>query len=283
MSLKDSAISDILQTGNNYIETGETEKAIELYMDFLDNTSDLLLNLLIKSKLRDIYFSKGMYREYIEMSPDFNDYEPSVAAMEIGEENLHREEAGQEQVGKENVPETLPRKIESNVITLYMTADALVKSGRTEKAKELFKKIIADYPEEDNLDDKKLNIGLFFLKEKEYDIAIKSFTQVINGGGDNKLKAEAHFWLGEAFQNSDKWEDAALEYLKVTYLYPENDLWSGTARFRAGEIFEAQGKLNEALLMYQKLALKYKNDERGKFAAKKVEEINKVRSQESKK
>jgi TolA-binding protein len=276
-------LSDILQIGNNYLEKGETEKAIELYRGILDNTSDPLLNILIKGRLRDIYIEKGMHSEYIELSPDFNSYEPVILTMETGEAN-HQEKTKHEE-GKEDVvnkPEIPLQKIESNVITLYMTADALAKSGRIEKAHELFKKIIDEYQNEEGLDDERLNIGLFFLKGKEYDIAIKSFAQVIKGSGDNKLKAEAHFWMGESFQNSDKWEEAALEYLKVAYLYPENDLWSGTARFRAGEIFEMQGKLNEAALMYQKLAAKYKNDERGKFAAKKMEEIKKLRNKEQK-
>lgn len=271
-------LSDILQAGNNYYESGEVEKSIELYKSLLDKTSDILLNLLIKNKLRGIFLEKGMYREYIELSPDFNGYEPAILTMESGEGDLPKEEAGPEQDREASRPEIPLRKIESNAMSLYMTADALAKSGRTEKALELFKRIIDEYQNEEGLDDERLNIGLFFLKGKEYDIAIKSFAQVINGSGDGKLKAEAHFWMGESLQNSDKLEDAALEYLKVVYLYPESDLWSGTARFRAGEIFEMQGRLSEAVLMYQKLALKYKNDERGKFAAKKIEEIRKIKT-----
>ncbi|MBI3599848.1 MAG: tetratricopeptide repeat protein, partial [Nitrospinae bacterium] len=74
LSPDDFAISDILQIGNNYLEGGETEKAIELYRGILDNTSDPLLNILIRGRLRDIYIEKGMHSEYIELSPDFNSY-----------------------------------------------------------------------------------------------------------------------------------------------------------------------------------------------------------------
>ena len=35
--------------------------------------------------------------------------------------------------------------------------------------------------------------------------------------------------------------------------------------------------MDDAVLIYQKVAVKYKNDERGKFAAKRLEEIKKLR------
>lgn len=265
-------IFESILTGENYMETREADKAIELYQGLLDDTSEPLLKLLIKSKLREIYLKEDMYKEFIEASFHFMEYEPAIL-----------EERSEDLKPAKNVDTKQPidkaeiiNKAESGVISLYMTADALAKSGRSDKASELFKRVIDDYPDEKGFDAERLNIGLFFLKEKEYDLSIKSFMQVVNNAEDNKLKAEAHFWLGETFQGSGRLEDAVIEYLKISYLYPDNDMWAGTARFRVGEIFEMQGRVDEAVLMYQKLSSKYKGDERGKFATKRLKEIKKA-------
>ena len=271
---------DIIQSADNYLKSGEDDEAVVLYKELLENTSEPLLKLLIKNKLKDIYLKKGIYKEYVELSSYFMDYEPVI----LEEEKKIFITENDEKYKKINVSSisSVPSVAEgSGAISLYMTADILTKSGKIDKASEFFKRVIDDYPNEKGLDAERVNIGLFFLKEKEYDLSIKSFSQVINSVEDNKLKAEAHFWLGEALQNSGRLVDATIEYLKISYLYPDNDMWAGTARFRVGEIFEMQGRIDEAVLMYQKLAVKYKNDERGKFAVKKLEEIKKGKSQEA--
>jgi len=268
---------DIIQSADNYLKSGEDDEAVVLYKELLENTSEPLLKLLIKNKLKDIYLKKGIYKEYVELSSYFMDYEPVI--MEEEKKNFITE--NDEKYKKINVSSAPSVAEGSGAISLYMTADILAKSGKIDKASEFFKRVIDDYPNEKGFDAERVNIGLFFLKEKEYDLSIKSFSQVINSVEDNKLKAEAHFWLGEALQNSGRLEDAIIEYLKISYLYPDNDMWTGTARFRVGEIFEMQGRIDEAVLMYQKLAVKYKNDERGRFAVKKLEEIKKGKNQEA--
>jgi TolA-binding protein len=268
---------DIIREADNYLKSEETDRAVELYQKALDKPSEPLIKLLVKNKLREIYLQRNMYKEYIELSLHFINYEPSILEEKINDLKSIKSDDKKQAIAKaENTS-----KIESGAISLYMTADMLSKSGRPDRASELFKRIINDYPDEMGIELERLNIGLFFLKEKEYDLSIKSFTQVINSTEDNKIRAEAHFWLGEALQGSGRLEDSVIEYLKVAYLYPENDLWSGTARFRAGEILEMQGRIEDAVLLYQKLAVKYKNDERGKFAVKKIEGIKKIKEQKN--
>lgn len=271
-------IFEAIQTGEDYLESGEADKTIELYKGLIDDNSEPILKLLINNRLREVYLHENMYKEYIEMSFSFIEYEPAI--LEERSEDL---KPAKNVDTKQSIDKgEIVHKTESGVISLYMTADMLAKSGRTDKASELFKRVIDDYPDEKGFDAERLNIGLFFLKEKEYDLSFKSFMQVISSAEDDRLKVEAHFWLGETFQGSGRLEDAVIEYLKISYLYPENDMWAGTARFRAGEIFEMQGRVDEAILMYQKLSSKYKGDERGKFAVKKVEEIKKLRNKEQK-
>jgi len=270
--LEVTKIFEVIQTGESYMETGESDTTIELYQELLDDTQEPILKLLAKGKLREVYLKEDMYKEFIETSSRFMEYGPVILEEKSEDLKPAKGEDTKQQINKTEIAPT----IEAGVISLYMTADALAKSGRHDKASELFKKIIDDYHNEEGLEDERLNIGLFFLKEKEYDLSIKSFNQVISSAVNDKIKAEAHFWLGETLQNSGRLEEAVIEYLKIAYLYPENDLWSGTARFRAGEIFERQGRLDEAVLMYQKLASKYKNDERGKFATKKIKEVQKL-------
>ncbi len=270
-------ILEAIQTGENYIETGEADRAIELYRGLHDDTPEPLSKLLIKSKLMEVYLEKDMYKEFIEASFHFIEYEPVI--LEEKKENFADENTETaEDYKKLNDSSVSPVLKSSGVISLYMTADALAKSGRSDKASELFKRVIDDYPDEKGFDAERLNIGLFFLKEKEYDLSFKSFMQVISSAEDDRLKVEAHFWLGETFQGSGRLEEAVIEYLKISYLYPENDMWAGTAKFRAGEIFEMQGRADEAIMIYQKLSSKYKGDERGKFAAKRLEEIKKLRN-----
>ncbi len=167
---------------------------------------------------------------------------------------------------------------------LYLLGDCYLKLFQEDMANKSFLRVIDDYPPLDKsasggtegMDLARLQIGLFFQKRKLYNEAIRAFSQVVEGSKQSRLQAEAQYWIGECYELQEKFDQAILEYLKVTYLHSENEDWAITARYKAGIICEKLGRYEEAITLLKMVADEAKEDSRGKFARKKVEEVEKI-------
>ncbi len=86
--------------------------------------------------------------------------------------------------------------------------------------------------------------------------------------GDDK--AEAQYWLGEAYFNLGDYKTAAIELLKVPYQYPTamEGMWAVTADFKAGVAHEKMGQFVEATRLYNKIIDKHGRDSQWGRAAK---------------
>lgn len=166
---------------------------------------------------------------------------------------------------------------------LFLLGDCYLKLFQEDMAKESFIRVIDDYPPLDKsasggteeMDLARLQIGLFFQKRKLYEEAIRAFSQVVEGSRQLRLQAEAQYWIGECYELQENFEQAILEYLKVTYLHSENDDWAITARYKAGIICEKLGRYEEAITLLKRVAEEAQEDTRGKFAREKVKEVEK--------
>jgi tetratricopeptide (TPR) repeat protein len=134
-----------------------------------------------------------------------------------------------------------------------------------------FQQVIQHYPEHTFTGEERLGMGIQLQKQKLYEPAISAFKQVIKNAADNKLKTEAQYWIGECYQLQGQLKQAILEYLKVTYLHSEEDMWAVTARFKAGEAYQQLGQWEEAIKLFQKIARDHKDTTQGQYAARRIE------------
>ena len=88
-------------------------------------------------------------------------------------------------------------------------------------------------------------------KRKEYAEAARALSAAIELGAPG-LAAEAFFArAGMLRERGDP--RAAAEYLKLTYLYPDQKMWAARALERAGALYEKAGKRAMALRVYEKM------------------------------
>ena len=94
----------------------------------------------------------------------------------------------------------------------------------------------------------RLRMALLYQQRKEYQTAQNELLAMWDQRASmtTALQAETLFWLGEgehAMHNTDK----ALDYyLKLAWMYPQENIWALTAMYRASLIYEKRGKYHTA-------------------------------------
>ena len=136
-------------------------------------------------------------------------------------------------------------------------------------------RVINDYPDVSSVDVQKLSIGIFFQEIRMYDLAMKSFTQVEKFTEDPEIKLESQYYIGETLYDSGDFQQAILEFLKVTYMgFSPKNIWVATARFRIAEIYESLGEWDRAVKIYRDLyELFGGGDRRGQQAKERMDGI----------
>ncbi len=65
---------------------------------------------------------------------------------------------------------------------------------------------------------------------------------------------EVQFYIGEAYFNSGRYEEAIAEFLKIPMFSKKTKLqWEASAFYFAGQAYERLGKKNEAIKMYEEI------------------------------
>jgi tetratricopeptide (TPR) repeat protein len=86
-----------------------------------------------------------------------------------------------------------------------------------------------------------------------------------------RLTADIQFKLAEALQAKGVLPEAIEEYLKVTYLYSENDVLAVKSLLRVAQIYEGNENFKEALNIYQKIITL--DAEEAKYARERIDWI----------
>ncbi len=90
-----------------------------------------------------------------------------------------------------------------------------------------------------------------YVKRKRYTDAERALELTVEFG-EPELAAAAFFERARIFSERGE-PKAAAEYLKLTYRYPDQNIWVARALKSAGELYEKQGKHLIALRVYQKM------------------------------
>jgi TolA-binding protein len=135
-------------------------------------------------------------------------------------------------------------------------------------------KVINDYPDVTTADVQKLSIGIYFQEIQLYDLALKAFTQVAKLTKDPEIKLEAQYYIGETYYDAADFQQAILEFLKVTYMgFSPKNIWVSTARYKVAEIYESLGEWDKAMKIYQDLYTIFGSDKRGQKALERLKQI----------
>ncbi len=113
-----------------------------------------------------------------------------------------------------------------------------------------------------------------YKKNGEYEKAIMAYQSALSASpGLGEWKDVAlQFAIGDAYELLNKRDKALEEYLKISYLYPQETPWIVKAYLHVGRIFEDDEKWDEAKKIYQKIT-QLKTDEL-KFAQERVDWID---------
>ncbi|HXG38427.1 MAG TPA: tetratricopeptide repeat protein [Bacteroidota bacterium] len=142
-------------------------------------------------------------------------------------------------------------------------------------ALELTRKYIERFPNDPELLNKRIDIGVLYQKLGYYDQSVLHLQGLLDGA-DADTEAELRYYIGEAYYAKGDYQQAILEFLKVPYLVTRKTKtdWTATSFYMAGQSYEKMSKFDQAISMYKQILERPGIDAQFKSAAQK--EIDRV-------
>jgi TolA-binding protein len=121
-------------------------------------------------------------------------------------------------------------------------------------ALELTRKYIDRFPDDPELINKRVDIGVLFQRLGYYDQAVLHLQSLLENA-DADLEAEVRYYIGEAYFYKGDYQQAILEFLKVPYLVTKRTKadWTATSYYMAGQSYEKMSKFDQAITMYKQI------------------------------
>ena len=121
-------------------------------------------------------------------------------------------------------------------------------------ALELTRKYIEKFPEDLELINKRVEIGILYQRLGYYDQAVLHL-QTLLENADADLEAEVRYYIGEAYFAKGDYQQAILEFMKVPYLVTRRTKydWVATSYYMAGQSYEKMSKFDQAITMYRQI------------------------------
>jgi len=171
---------------------------------------------------------------------------------------------------EQHSPDLVPLAM-SNLIMTYKEMELF------DGALELTRKYIDRFPNDPELIDKKIDMGVLYQKLGYYDQSVLQLQSLIESGNSD-LEAELRYYIGEAYFYKGEFQQAVLEFLKVPYLVTKRGKidWISTSYYMAGQSYEKMSKYDQSMTMYQQIIDRKDTDAQFKTAAQK--EIDRVKN-----
>lgn len=146
-----------------------------------------------------------------------------------------------------------------------------------DEAMKITRDFIEQFPNDENIIDKKISLGTLYTKLGYYDQAILHLQNLIPEAG-SLMEAELRYNIGEAHYYKGEYQQAVLEFLKVPYVVSKQGKvnWTATSLYMAGQSYEKMSRFEEAIGMYKQIIERPGIDATFKSAARK--EIDRVNS-----
>ncbi len=239
--------------GKLYFILNRDQEALELFAELIEKSWDNKI-------LPEVYITLGNF--YYLQAKQFDNailaYRKAVEHPEIDDQNL--------MTGM------------NNLIKCY--ADVQI----WDRAINLSRKYIEKFPVADDTFEKKVQIGYFYYRLKEYDYAIQLFKS-LKPEADLENEPRIQYWIGECYFEKGLFQQAVQEYLKIVYMSRPTKLlgqYRVTAQYQSGIAYIKLGKLDNAKQLFQKIILEQGSESVfGKPAKEKIEEIELLKSKKN--
>ncbi len=129
-----------------------------------------------------------------------------------------------------------------------------------QKAIEAYEMILERWGDEGLAGETIFNIAYCQYRDRKYSDAINSFNKAIPSLNDREMRAEAQYWIGESYFSMGHYDNAATEYLKVGYFYPEYPHWNAISELKLAESYVRQGRIDNARNILGNIITKYGAD-----------------------
>ncbi len=144
-----------------------------------------------------------------------------------------------------------------------------VKQGQFDAALKLYNDVIKDYPNLEHLIDPK--IAEAYRNMDNYEQALEFYRKSLNVVPARQM-AQIQFKIAETIEAQGKKEEAIEEYLKVTYLYSDNNQLNVKSFLRIAAIYEDKENFKEARNIYKKIIAL--NVQEAKYAQERIDWID---------
>ncbi len=121
-------------------------------------------------------------------------------------------------------------------------------------ALDLTRKYIERFPDDQELINKRIDIGVLYQRLGYYDQSVLHL-QTLLESADAETEAEVRYYIGEAYYYKGDYQQSILEFLKVPYLVAKKTKvdWAATSYYMAGQAYEKMSKFDQAITMYKQI------------------------------
>jgi len=155
---------------------------------------------------------------------------------------------------------------------MFLRGLAQKENGQLPEAYESFNYIITYNTENLFADKSKIELGIMELERKSYENAEMLFREAGTERNDD-LGAKAQYYYGVTLYDQGKITDAISALVRVRSVFPIYDEWYSKSLIKLGDCYVKLKDKKQARDMYRAVAVKHNNDELGKEAKRKLNEL----------
>ncbi|HAV22033.1 MAG TPA: hypothetical protein DCX46_00750 [Bacteroidetes bacterium] len=171
--------------------------------------------------------------------------------------------------------ERSPELVQYAMNNLILTYKEL---GLYDGALQLTRTYIERFPDDPELINKRIDIGVLYQKLGYYDQSIVHLQNLMSTAGSD-LEAELRYYIGESYYYKGDYQQGILEFLKVPYLVTRRGPvdWVATSYYMAGQSYEKMSRFDQAVAMYRQILERAGIDATFKTAAQReIDRVNQL-------
>lgn len=135
----------------------------------------------------------------------------------------------------------------SSLIKLYKNL------GMWDGALRLAREYVEEFPHAEDIVDKKILIGICLTSLNRYSEAI-DYLKKVKFEATAEQEPEIQFYVGEAYFNAGRYEEAIGEFVKIPLLSKKTKLqWEASALYYSGQAYEKLARVDDAVRMYREI------------------------------
>ncbi len=269
---KEKSISQLL-LGEVYFHENRYSEALPYFFNLI-NIPEYRENALFK--MAKCYFYEGKFKEALTnieiLTLEYPDFKNKEELLFI------KGEASSKLEDFDLAIRSYQQIIEANKAGKW-TAHALFNLGKIyilrrdlEKVKDVFHRIIVDYPSNPLSPIASFRLGTIYFSEGNLEKALDAFTLALNID-DKRVLAEAYFRRGEIYFTQANYSEALKNFNAIEGNFKDQVPWYELAQFEVGNIQRQLGNITEAKTAYKKVLEESKDPELRDITQKMLDEL----------